>query len=176
MILDIFVTFFVIALIILVTRSWLTIHSFAPWVPAFKKDLPRIFRLAKVQPGEVFYDLGCGDGRTVVYAAEQFKAQAIGVELIFPLFVVCQLRKFFSQSKSIKFKNKNLFHEDLSGADVVYVFGIPRTLAHRVKEKFQKELKPGARVVSYVFKIEGLTPVAVDKPNAKDNSIYLYKF
>lgn len=176
MIWNILLTLFVISLIVLVVRSWLTIRSFAPWVPAFKKDLPRVFEVAQLQPGEVFYDLGCGDGRTVVYAAEKFGVEATGVELIFPLFVVCKLRQFFSHSKKIQFKNKNLFHEDLSRADVVYVFGIPGTLANKVKEKFQKELKPGARVVSYVFKIEGLTPEVVSKPNPKDNSIYLYRF
>lgn len=169
-------TLVVILLIVLVAKSWITIISFAPWVPAFKKDLARVFEVAQLQPGEVFYDLGCGDGRTVVYAANHFNVQAVGVELIFPLWVVCQIRKIFSKSKKITFKNKNLFHEDLSQADVVYVFGIPGTLAHRVKEKFQKELKPGARVVSYVFKIEGLTPELVSKPNPKDNSIYLYRF
>ncbi len=166
----------VISLIILVARLVFTIRSFAPWVPAFTKDIPRIFRVANLQPGEVFYDLGCGDGRVVVYAGKHFQGEAIGIELLFPLFVVCKIRQFFSGSKNVKFKNKNLFHENLSRANVVYVFGIPGTLAYKVKEKFEKELMPGARVVSYAFKIQGLIPELVDKPSPKDNSIYRYRF
>lgn len=176
MILSAFLAVFVVLLLILVIRSWLTIRSFAPWVPSFKKDLARIFAVAGLREGEVFYDLGCGDGRVVAYAAKKFPVRAIGVELIFPLFVVCKIRQLLSGNKRMQFKNKNLFQENLSQADVVYVFGIPGTLAGRVKEKFKQELKPGARVVSYVFKIEGLVPAKVDKPTPKHNSIYLYTF
>jgi hypothetical protein len=159
-----------------VIRSFWTIVSFAPWVPVLKKDYKRIFDLANLKPGEIFYDLGCGDGRIVGYASSHFSGVAIGVELQFPLFVVCKIRQLLLRNKNLFFKNKNLFDEDLSKADVVYVFGIPRTLAHKVKEKFQKELKPGARVISYLFSIEGFVPESVSRPLKSDNSIYVYQF
>lgn len=176
MLLNLILSILVLCLIFLTICSFWTIRSFAPWVPAFQKDLPRIFSVAGLKDGEVFYDLGCGEGRVVLYAAKHFAVTAIGIELIFPLFVVCKLRQWFAHTKNVMFKNKNLFDEDLSQADVIYVFGMQGTLADKVKQKFQKQLKPGARVVSYVFKIQGLSPELVSKPKPEDNSIYLYRF
>ncbi len=176
MILNIFLSVLVICLIVLAIRSLWSIRSFAPWVPAFKKDIQRIFQVADLKSGEVFYDLGCGDGRMVLYAGKNFTVQAIGIEFLFPLFVVCKIRQIFSGGKNIEFKKKNLFHEKISSADVVYVFGLPHTLAQGLKEKFKKELKPGARVVSYAFQIQGLVPEVIDKPGKKYNAIYRYRF
>lgn len=170
-----FLLFFLLFLFLVFRYFW-TIYSFAPWVPVFQKDFQRIFDVLDLKPKEIFYDLGCGDGRVVRFAAKHFGVIAIGVELQFPLFLYCKIRQFFSSQEKVLFKNKNLFDEDLSNADVIYVFGVPRTLAHAVKEKFQKELKPGARVVSYMFRIDGMIPEKVSKVHDKDNSIYLYRF
>jgi len=53
--------------------------SFAPFVPCKKKELPRIFEVIALKDNEIFYDLGCGDGRVVFYAAQNFPVQAIGI-------------------------------------------------------------------------------------------------
>lgn len=149
--------------------------SFAPWVPSRGKDIKRIFKLAKLKPGEVFYDLGCGDGRIVSYAAKQYKAQAIGIELALPLYFICKIRQLFNYKKGVKFKFKNLFKENLSRADVIYVFGTKSKLKNKLKQKLENELKKGARVISYSFSIDGWVPEIIDKPNEKDLTIYLYK-
>lgn len=149
--------------------------SFAPWVPSRKKDLIRIFKLADLKPGETFYDLGCGNGRLVVYAAENFPVKAIGLELAIPLYLICAIRKFFRRNKNLHFKLKNLFSEYLSDADVVYIFGMPDKLKTKLKEKLEIELKPGARVITYAFPFTDWAPVKIDKPTENDISIYLYK-
>lgn len=149
--------------------------SLAPWVPSRKKDLPRIFKLAGLKPGEKFYDLGCGNGRLAIYAANNFQAQAIGVELALPLYFVCVIRRLFNGNKLLIFKLKNLFKENLSSADVVYIFGMPDKLKTKMREKLERELKLGARVITYAFPIKDWTPEIVDKPNERDISIYLYK-
>jgi SAM-dependent methyltransferase len=148
--------------------------SFAVWVPCWNKDLKRIFRLADLKSGETFYDLGCGDGKTVVYAGSNFKVKAIGIELALPLYAVCKLRQLFNLNKNIKFKWKNLFNENLASADVVYFFGTPNPIKFKLKEKLERELKPGARVISYVFSVPGWKPAIVDKPKNNDAPIYLY--
>ncbi|PIR93278.1 hypothetical protein COT99_01645 [Candidatus Falkowbacteria bacterium CG10_big_fil_rev_8_21_14_0_10_43_10] len=166
-----------IYLIILIPFFYLAMAalSFAPWVPCWKKDLGRIFKLAGLQKGEVFYDLGCGNGRTVFYAAKHYNARAIGVELALPLYLWCKLRHLFYINRGVTIKWKNLFKEDLSRADVVYFFGLPKSIKNKLKKKLERELKPGARVVSYAFTIPDWDIVVKDKPREKDTPVYLYK-
>lgn len=162
-------------LALLLLSSAIAGWSFAPWVPIWSKDLPRVFALAQLKPGEVFYDLGCGNGKTVFYAAEQQAANAIGVELSFPLWLTCRLRQAWRRTPYVTFKLGNLFRQNLSSADVIYVFGMPEKLQHKLRAKLERELKPGSRVVSYTFPITGWQPTKVDKPSPKDISIYLYQ-
>jgi len=161
-------------LILLISYAYAS-FSFAPWVPCWRKDLKRIFKLANLQAGEVFYDLGCGSGQVVFYAARQFQARAIGVELALPLYLICQLKKIIIGAVDVQFRWKNLFAENLSGADAVYFFGMPHSIAAKLKFKLERELKPGARVVSYVFPIPGWQPGIIDKPTAKAAAVYLYR-
>jgi SAM-dependent methyltransferase len=149
--------------------------SLAPWVPTWKKDLPRIFKLANLNPGEIFYDLGCGNGKVVFYAAKNFPIKAIGIELAFPLYLTCKLRQLFNYKKNLKFWNKDIFKVDLSPADVIYIFGTPKPIQQRLKQKLEKELKPGARIISYAFPFNEWQPKIIDKPSDKDINIYLYQ-
>ena len=158
-----------------ITLLW-AILSMAPWVPSREKDLKRIFKIAGLKPNETFYDLGCGNGRIIFYANRNFHVKSIGIELALPLFLICKIRQFFHLNKGIIFKYKNLFKEDLSKADVVYVFGMPKPLERKLKQKLEKELKPGARVISYCFSIKGLKPKIIDKPDQMANAVYLYQF
>lgn len=148
--------------------------SFAPWVPMRKRDLERVVRLAEAKSGEIFYDLGCGDGRTVLAIAKQSGVKAIGIELAFPMYAVCKIRQWLSRSKA-QFLWRNLFHTDISNADVIYVFGMPKKLADRFRKKLEQECKPGTRVLSYVFTIEGWTPEVVDKPTEISATLYRYR-
>lgn len=151
--------------------------SLAPWIPARKKDLLRIFNLAQLQPEEVFYDLGCGDGRLVIYAGQNFKAIAIGLELALPFFLFCKIRQLStSPREKIFFKYKNLFTENLSSADVIYVFGIPKKIQSKLRQKIEQEIKPGARVISYAFPFTDWTPKTISKPTDQDLPIFLYQF
>jgi len=169
--------FFIIfvAVFILALSAAIAAVSFAPWVPCHSKDLARIFSLADLKAGEIFYDLGCGDGKTVFYAAEKYKAKAIGLEIAIPMYLTCRIKQIFQPDENVKFKFKNLFKEDLSKADVVYFFGMKGTIKEKLKQKLEKELKPGARIISYTFIIDGWKPSVTDKPGKKDSSIYLYK-
>jgi len=152
------------------------ILSLAPWVPSQKKDLERIFKVANLKPNEIFYDLGCGNGRINFYANRNFHVKSIGIELALPLFLTCKIRQIFHPNKNTFFKYKSLFKEDLSKADVIYVFGLPSSLEKKLKQKLEKELRPGTRVISYCFSIKGLKPKLIDKPDPKANPIYLYQF
>lgn len=166
-------TVVLIIILILLISAAIAGLSFAPWVPARKKDLERIFRIAGLKTNNVFYDLGCGDGRTVIYAAKKFNAKSIGIEISLFNFLICKIKQLAATDKNITFKFKNLFKEDLVGADVVYFFGMPDKLK-KLKPKLEKELKSGAKIISYAFSVEGWQPVLVDKPSEREVGIYLY--
>jgi SAM-dependent methyltransferase len=163
-----------IILIFLISIA-LTSTSLAPWVPTKKKDLERIRKLANLKEGEFFYDLGCGDGRVAIYIARNSKANSVGLELAFPFYFICLLRRVFIKNKRLQFKLNNLFYEDLTKADVVYMFPAnSEKLTGKIIKKLEQELKPGARVITYVFPIKSWQEVLEDKPNEKDISIFLY--
>jgi len=145
--------------------------KFAPWVPSYRKDLDRALKLSGLKAGETFVDLGCGDGRVVIEAAEKFGADASGYEIALPMIVVLLLRR---KRERVRFHFKSLFDADLSKADVVYLFGTPPTLRGKLTAKLERELKPGARVVSYAFSLEGWETKATDRPDPKSLPIRLY--
>ncbi|KKS34972.1 MAG: Methyltransferase type 12 [Parcubacteria group bacterium GW2011_GWC2_42_12] len=164
---------FILSVIVCCINIVFSVLSFAPWVPSRSRDLSRIFKLADLQDGQIFYDLGCGDGKIVIYASDHYKALAIGLEIFWPLYLICRLRQVFKPNA--KFKFKNLFKEDLSSADVVYFFGIPKTVNGKLAVKLKQELKPGAKAISYSFKLNDWTPKIIDKPTKNDLPIYLYE-
>jgi len=146
--------------------------SLAPWVPSYKRDFERIFSLIDLQPHDIFYDLGCGDGRLVFGAAKR-GAKAKGIELALPMYLVCKLKELVSAGDTA-FYWRNALKHDLSDATVVYLFGLPKTNANKLQKKLERELNPGAKVISYAFTIGDWVPVEKNKPQKNDFSIYLY--
>ncbi|MDD4271952.1 MAG: methyltransferase domain-containing protein [Patescibacteria group bacterium] len=166
---------FLLFILVCCSNFIFSVLSFAPWVPSRGRDLKRIFKLADLRPGQVFYDLGCGDGRTVIYAANNFKVKAIGLEISLLFYLICRLRQALNKFGNIEFKLKNLYKENLAPADVVYFFSIPHSLNEKFCSKLRRELKPGAKIISYSFKLPDWQPKAIDKPSEKDLPVYLYE-
>ncbi|MFH0955602.1 MAG: class I SAM-dependent methyltransferase, partial [Candidatus Falkowbacteria bacterium] len=135
-----------------------SVLSFAPWVPSCGRDLKRIFKLADLKPGRIFYDLGCGDGRVVIYAANNYKVKAVGLEISLAFYLICKLRQALNKQGNIEFKLKNLYKENLSPADVVYFFGMPYVLNEKFCSKLKRELRPGTKIISYSFELHGWEP------------------
>lgn len=150
--------------------------NFAPWVPTREADLERIFELANLKEGQVFYDIGSGTGKMVFYASKNYKVRSIGLELALPLFLLSKTKSFFNKNELVKIKWQDLYKENLSEADVVYCFGVAETLNYNFQKKLEKEIKPGAKVISYAFKVGDLKPTHVNKPSDKHLPIYVYQF
>lgn len=145
----------------------------APWVPTRKKDVERFLKLAEIKSGQKMYDLGCGDGR-LLCAAAKAGANAQGYELsLFP-FILAHIRRLFRKERSrIKISYRDVWNTNLSDADVVYFFLMPKVYP-KLKEKFERELKKGAKVIAYVWPIQEWTPLKVDTSDHRSN-IYLYQ-
>jgi len=160
--------------LILLTLA-ITALSLAPWVPTRKKDLPRVLKIADLKPGELFYDLGCGDGRVAFYISENSPAKAIGIELAIPFFVYCRLKNYFLKNPRLEFKLKNIYRENLNNAKVVYLFAAnSQKLNEKLVNKLLTELPNGAKIISYAFPILSLKASQIDKPDNNDVAIYLY--
>ncbi len=151
--------------------------SLAPWVPVRLKDLPRLLELAQPHAGKIFYDLGCGDVLAVRYLAEHSAALAKGIEINPFLSGWAKIKSRLSPAaERQEIIWGNLFKANLSAADIIFVFGMPRTLAEKLKGKLAKELKPGAKVISYAFSFPGWEAQLIkNKPTQKDISFYLYQ-
>lgn len=174
MLMDIFLLCLLIFIsLLLLSVAWSSV-SLAPFVPTRTKDLERIGRLAGLKEGDVFYELGCGSGRVSLYMVRHFGARAVGIEATWPLWALCELKRLFLRQKNLEFRFGNLFREDLSSADVIYFFGMPDSIKKRLKEKLARDLKDGAKVISYAFKVPGWAEERMDKPGKKDVALYLY--
>lgn len=151
--------------------------NLAPYVPTPQVVVERMLEAARVKPGEVVYDLGCGDGRIIITAAQKFKARGVGVELSEDLFNEANRRiRVLGLEHQIRIIHGNLLNVDLSPADVVTVFLLTSSNT-RLKPNLEKELHPGARVLSTEFEIRGWKPSQVLKIAAggRTHTIYLYE-
>jgi predicted RNA methylase len=142
----------------------------AAYSPSSKGVVRKMLEMAEVDSDDVLYDLGSGDGRIVLEAARRYNARAVGIEAD-PLRVIWSKILVMTNGlqNQIQIVWGNLFHQNISNATVVTVFLWQRT-NEKLKEKLLKELRPGSRVVSYVWIFEGWKPIKVD---TKDR-IYLY--
>ena len=160
----------IIGIIIVVVFSWSHIKG-APWIPTRMKKVREMLSLADIQPDEIFYDLGCGDGRIIVTAARRFEAKAVGVEINLFFYLWCQLLiTILGLRKRVKVAYGNFFKHDLSNADVVICYLLQET-NDKLEEKLIQELKPTARVVSNSFLFHALPVVNEDA----DKGIYVYR-
>lgn len=152
-------------------------QNLAPYVPSPQPIVERMLEAADLKPGEVVYDLGCGDGRIVVTAAREFHAHAVGVELSEKLVeMATDSIKRLGLANSARIIHGNLLNVDLSDADVVTLYLLTSS-NERLKPNLEKSLKPGARVVSHDFQVRGWKPERVDEVYVynRTHKIYVYK-
>jgi SAM-dependent methyltransferase len=146
----------------------------ALWQPTDRVTLRRILFLAGVRPGERVVDLGCGDGRIVVAAAKEFRAQAIGIEIDpFRVLMAKLWIRLARLSDRASVRRGNMYTADVSDADVVVLF-LSATANFRLQERLRSQLRPGARVVSYYHPMWGWEPDAIGEARA-GYPIYVYR-
>jgi predicted RNA methylase len=134
----------------------------APWVPSSMKTVHKMMKLANVGADDIVYDLGCGDGRTVITAVRQYGARAVGIEIDPLRYLWCQLLITVLRLRSrIKILYGNFFNKDLSRATLVTCYLLQDT-NNKLVEKLKKELRPGTKVVSNNFTFSGLHKVHED--------------
>jgi len=169
------IIFFIFIVLIFATMLWAG-FSAAPWLPSWKKDINNVLELAQINAGETVLDLGSGDGRWLIAVAENSKTvKVIGYEISLLMYLWSRIRILFSNYPQIEIKYKNFFKTDFNQADVIMCFLTPKAMK-KLKGKLLKEMKSGARLVSYAFSLPGCKPEKVTKVSQKSVPIYLYKF
>jgi len=149
---------------------WPPDSPWAPWWRTNKKVARAMCKLAKINKDDIVYDLGSGDGTTLIIAAKEFGARGVGIE-IDPLrfFISSMLLHSNRLSDKVRIIRKNFYDVNISKASVVFVYLVPRVL-EKLKPKFFRELRQGTIIVSYRYKMN-LPFSSYDKTN----DIYLYR-
>jgi predicted RNA methylase len=114
--------------------------------------------LAGVTPDDVVYDLGSGDGRIVVLAAQKYGARGVGIEIDPRLVTLARdLAREGGVADRVRFVEGDLFAADIAEASVVTLY-LSTSINAELEPKLKRELKAGARVVSQQFPIAAWTP------------------
>lgn len=153
--------------------------SVAPYVPSPLIVVKNMLKLAGAGPDDVVYDLGCGDGRILFTAVEEFSVKrAVGYELN-PTMCGSLQANIDEQDlvDRIEVINGNFFLADLSPATLITLY-LTTSGNSKLKPKLEEELGQGARVVSHDFPINGWTTRKVDNPphyTVGSHKIFLYE-
>jgi SAM-dependent methyltransferase len=137
-------------------------QSLAPFVPTPMDVVDRMLTLAKVGPKDVVYDLGCGDGRIVIAAAQKFGARGVGVEIDPRLFAQAEANaKAAGVDDRVTFLLQDALTVDVSDATVVTLYLLSASNV-KLRPLLTKQLRRGARIVSHSFAIGDWEPEVVD--------------
>ena len=129
-----------------------------PFITTPDEVVHRMLELAETRPGDLVVDLGSGDGRIVIAAAQKFGARGLGIELDGALVAKSRdnaLRAGVAERTS--FVHGDVLATDISTASVVTVYLLPG-LINRLQPKFLEGLQPGTRIVSHAFAMTGWKP------------------
>jgi hypothetical protein len=147
-----------------------------PFVPIPKRVINKVEQLMQLKEGDVFYDLGSGDGRVVRAIARANPTNAcLGVERgLLPLFIA-RMRQFMRPLSHARFLNGNFFTIPLADATHVYMYLLPKTV-QELFPRFEKELKPGATIISSDFPYLGRkADEEVVIKGGREHTLYIYK-
>jgi SAM-dependent methyltransferase len=161
--------FLLFVIVVVISIAW-PYRRGAPWVPTPMSMVHKMLQMAEVGPGDTVYDLGCGDGRTIVTAARRYGARAVGVEIDPLRYLWCQmLITVLGLRGRVRVVFGDFFEQDLRDADVVTCYLLSGT-NKKLEGKLQRELSPGSRVISYYFLFPGLNLLSKDS----EARLYLY--
>jgi SAM-dependent methyltransferase len=145
------------------------------WVPSSPPVITAMLEVAKVGPGDLVYDLGCGEGEIVIAAALR-GARGVGVD-IDPERIVNARRNAARAGVTdrVAFIEQDLFETDVSAATVVTLYLGP-DVNRRLRPKLLRELRPGTRIVSHDFSLGDWAPeLTLSVPQAPGHQVLLWR-
>jgi cyclopropane fatty-acyl-phospholipid synthase-like methyltransferase len=143
------------------------------YVPTPQPVVDAMLKMAHVTDKDVVYDLGCGDGRIPITAAQKYGARGVGID-IDPKRIeeATENAKAAGVTDKVTFLTQDLFDSDIHDATVVTLYLLP-SLNEKLMPKLKKELKPGTRVISHAFDM-GATWPPDERGETGGKSYYLW--
>jgi cyclopropane fatty-acyl-phospholipid synthase-like methyltransferase len=149
-----------------------------PFVPTPPEVVDRMLEMARVKSGDLIYDLGSGDGRIIIQAAKRYGVKGVGIEIDADLVQRAKDNAFREKVEHlVEFRLQDALTVDISPATVVTLYMLPEFNA-KLRPIFEKQLKPGSRVVSHDFEIQGWVPDKVERIKGDvfhDHTILLFE-
>lgn len=147
----------------------------APYLPTPQVVVEEMLKLADVKGNDILYDLGSGDGRIVVTAAQKLGTRGVGVELD-PQRIqeANENAQKAGVSDRVQFLQQDLFQVDISKATVVTLYLLPE-INLKLRRTLLSQLKPGTRIVSHDFDMGDWKPqrvVQVKGPQQGEETLY----
>lgn len=139
----------------------------APYLPTLAPQVKTALELGGLSEGQTLIELGCGDGKVLVAAAER-GAKAVGYELN-PLLVLVAWWRTRRYGKRVRVVWGNFWWARWPEADVIFTFLLPRYMSKLHKKCIQYDHKP-VKLVSFAFEIPGKRPVR------RKDSVFLYSY
>jgi len=152
----------------------------APYVPTPAAVVDKMLALAKVGPGDILYDLGCGDGRIVITAAKMFGTRGVGIDLDPQRIEESNAgARAAGVENLVEFRVQDIMKADFSAATVVTLYLLPES-NNLLRPLLETQLKPGTRVVSHNYSIPGWQKketgyATLQDDKGQDHTIYVYK-
>lgn len=147
-----------------------------PYVPTPEPVVAEMLRLANVKKGDVIYDLGCGDGRIVITAAQKYGTRGVGIDINPERIAEAKANaKKAGVTNLVEFRQQDLFKTKFGEATVVTLYLLP-DINVKLRPQLLKQLKPGTRIVSHDFDMGEWKPdktVQVQGPN-RQHTLYLW--
>jgi SAM-dependent methyltransferase len=145
----------------------------APYVSSPRPVVDSMLSLAGVEEDDIVYDLGSGDGRIPILAAQKYGARGVGIEIKQRLVDSARSRARRARvADRVEFRQGDLFEADISDATVVTLYLLP-SVNLKLRPKLFRELAPGTRVVSHDFHMEEWIPE--ETAEFGDKLLYLWR-
>ena len=147
-----------------------------PFVPLSDRAIAEVIKASHFAPSDVIMDLGCGDGRVLFAFEKAGAANLIGYEINYWPYILGRVKKWMKKTKT-KLFCQNFFNVDISRANIIVCYLLPKTLLE-LRQKFDNELKPGSRIVSFGFEIKDWRPPQIIKTAKEKNlkgDVYIYE-
>ncbi len=153
-------------------------NNLAPYVNSPEHAVEKMLDMAHLKRGETLYDLGCGDGRILIAAAEKYRVKAVGIEISDHLAKrASENVKKAGLQERVKVVHGNFMQTNLKEADVVTLY-LATAANESLRPNLERYLRPNTRVVSYDYPIPGWRAINTSETeglHGATHTIYLYE-